>query len=228
MVRRHSASRSVDRRTVPSRLTSYLQNIYALRRRVCSPPSGARPCDGCCTCNRNRRRRRRRRRNWVVALRGGRTNWQTRSMGSGVVLLSPYVPFPLQFLPAINSQHTPWACDPFPFSPPPPPFHPYNPAPCLARSDPWHRSFTRCPRAWRVSGKVPIQVWWDWQKRRTSIPVGILSANTLRSLFFSGFYIFSSRLRKLNARFRRSNPVWKLQPLDPLINATHETARWAK
>jgi geranylgeranyl transferase type-1 subunit beta len=24
------------------------------------------------------------------------------------------------------------------------------------------------------------------------------------------------------------DPAWKLQPLDPLINATHETARWAK
>jgi len=24
------------------------------------------------------------------------------------------------------------------------------------------------------------------------------------------------------------DPAWKLQPLDPLINTTHETARWAK
>jgi Prenyltransferase and squalene oxidase repeat len=38
--------------------------------------------------------------------------------------------------------------------------------PCLARSDPWRRSFTRCSRARRVSGKVPIQVWWDWQSAR--------------------------------------------------------------
>ncbi|KAH9954637.1 terpenoid cyclases/protein prenyltransferase alpha-alpha toroid [Lactifluus volemus] len=33
---------------------------------------------------------------------------------------------------------------------------------------------------------------------------------------------------KSTGRASRSNPVWKLQPLDPLINATHETARWAK
>jgi geranylgeranyl transferase type-1 subunit beta len=24
------------------------------------------------------------------------------------------------------------------------------------------------------------------------------------------------------------DPTWGLQPLDPLINATHETAKWAK
>jgi geranylgeranyl transferase type-1 subunit beta len=24
------------------------------------------------------------------------------------------------------------------------------------------------------------------------------------------------------------DPAWSLQPLDPLINATHETAKWAK
>lgn len=24
------------------------------------------------------------------------------------------------------------------------------------------------------------------------------------------------------------DPAWRLQPLDPLINATHETAKWAK
>jgi hypothetical protein len=82
-----------------------------------------------------------------------------------------------------------------------PPSSPTTLQPCLAKSDPWRRSFTRCPRArrfWKGANTSLVGL----AKRRTSILVSILCAITLPS----GFYIVSSRLRKLNACFRRSIP----------------------
>jgi hypothetical protein len=208
MVRRHSASRSVDRRTVPSRLCiSYLQNIHALPRRIYNPPSGTRPCDGCCTCNHNRRRRRSRgETGWrlcgVDEQTGRRVLWFLVRCRSRRASLFPFNPFPqsthnIPHRPATHFQRC------FPLS------SPTTLQPCLARSDPWrrsfffflnpayiaqhdyknkdalgyvdwHRSFTRCPRArrfWQGANTSLVGL----AKRRTSILVSILCANTLAS-----------------------------------------------
>jgi hypothetical protein len=206
MVRRHSASPSVDRRTVPSRLCiSYLQSIHAPRRRVYNPPSGARPCDGCCTCNHNRRRRRRRRRNWVAVLRGGRTNWQTRGMGSGAVPLSPYVPFPFQFLAAQSTHNIPHGPATH-FQKNTPPSSPTTlhlvwldqilGADHLLDVHALGAFLERCQYKFGGIGKAPDEH-----------PGGHPLREYPSFSFFSGFYVLSSRLRKLNACFRRSNHI---------------------